>query len=159
LAGLHSEALRWLVCLLQCTFAALIIRPLKPQSAATPNAGVYDWWAGAGMGGLSAGAGIGGGTLLNPYLMMTGEDPRRAIGTSSAVGVFVGLATGIGFLTHHEVLTPILNGMGTLAVIAVTGIVLARQGVLLGQHVPVLTLKRMLAVVIMLSCTYLAIQG
>ncbi|ROP90955.1 putative membrane protein YfcA [Stella humosa] len=50
-----------------------------------------------GIGGFSAIMGIGGGTLAVPLLTLFNYPIRRAIGTSSAVGLIVGIPGAIGF--------------------------------------------------------------
>lgn len=50
-----------------------------------------------GIGGFSALMGIGGGTLAVPLLTLFNYPIRRAIGTSSAVGLIVGIPGAIGF--------------------------------------------------------------
>ena len=51
-----------------------------------------------GIGGFSAIMGIGGGTLAVPLLTLFNYPIRRAIGTSSAVGLIVGIPGAIGFI-------------------------------------------------------------
>jgi uncharacterized membrane protein YfcA len=48
-------------------------------------------------GGIAALAGIGGSTLFTPYFKATGMEPRRAVGTSAALGLPVSLAGAIGY--------------------------------------------------------------
>lgn len=54
-------------------------------------------WAGLGVisGGISALMGIGGGTVCVPILSLLGYDIRRAVGTSAAIGVIIGLPGAI----------------------------------------------------------------
>ena len=53
--------------------------------------------AGAGIGALSAVVGIGGGSMTVPLLVWRGVVPVRAVGTSSACGVAIGLASALGY--------------------------------------------------------------
>lgn len=48
-------------------------------------------------GGIAAMAGIAGGTLFTPYFAATGMEPRRAVGTSAAVGLPVSLAGAMAY--------------------------------------------------------------
>jgi uncharacterized protein len=48
-------------------------------------------------GGIAAMAGIGGSTLFTPYFKATGMEPKRAVGTSAALGLPVSLAGAIGY--------------------------------------------------------------
>ena len=56
--------------------------------------------AGVGIGAMSAVVGIGGGSMTVPLLVWRGAKPVRAVGTSSACGIFIGLAAGIGYALH-----------------------------------------------------------
>ncbi len=53
--------------------------------------------AGTGIGALSAVVGIGGGSMTVPLLVWLGVKPVRAVGTSSACGVAIGLAAAAGY--------------------------------------------------------------
>lgn len=56
--------------------------------------------AGTGIGAVSAIVGIGGGSMTVPLLVWRGVSPVRAVGTSSACGVAIGLASAIGYALH-----------------------------------------------------------
>ena len=56
--------------------------------------------AGTGIGALSAIVGIGGGSMTVPLLVWRGVAPVRAVGTSSACGVAIGLASAFGYALH-----------------------------------------------------------
>ncbi|HUH90293.1 MAG TPA: sulfite exporter TauE/SafE family protein [Lysobacter sp.] len=56
--------------------------------------------AGGGIGALSAVVGIGGGSMTVPLLVWHGVTPVRAVGTSSACGVAIGLASALGYALH-----------------------------------------------------------
>lgn len=64
-----------------------------PGTAAAPLLGL----AGAGIGAVSALVGIGGGSLTVPLLVWLGAPPVRAVGTSSACGVAIGVSSAIGY--------------------------------------------------------------
>jgi len=53
--------------------------------------------AGGGIGVVSAIVGIGGGSLTVPLLIWLGTQPVRAVGTSSACGVLIGIASAAGY--------------------------------------------------------------
>ena len=81
-------------------------------------------WAASGLfaGGVSALMGIGGGTVCVPLLSYLGYDIRRAVGTSSALGLVIGLpatlvyvVTGLG----AEGLPPFSLGYVNLVAVAV----------------------------------------
>ena len=62
--------------------------------------------AGLGIGGVSSLVGIGGGTLSVPFLVRHNVDMRRAVGTSSSIGIAIAVAGCLGYVT---------NGWGTEA--------------------------------------------
>lgn len=74
-------------------------RPERPQA---PTGWVYTA-AGAFVGGLSALVGIGGGSMTVPLLVWRGVQPVRAVGTSSACGVAIALASAAGYAAHGPV--------------------------------------------------------
>ena len=67
-----------------------IVRRIAGQAAALDVFSVA-------FGGIAAMAGIGGGTLFTPYFVASGMEPRRAVGTSVAIGVPVSLAGAFAY--------------------------------------------------------------
>ncbi|AXK73463.1 sulfite exporter TauE/SafE family protein [Lysobacter sp. TY2-98] len=57
--------------------------------------------AGAVIGMVSALVGIGGGSMTVPLLVARGVAPVRAVGTSSACGVAIGLGSALGYMLHR----------------------------------------------------------
>lgn len=53
--------------------------------------------AGTGIGAVSAVVGIGGGSMTVPLLVWRGVAPVRAVGTSSACGVAIGIGSALGY--------------------------------------------------------------
>jgi uncharacterized protein len=117
--------------------------------------------AGAGLatGALSSWVGIGGGTIVVPFLTSTGETVKRAIGISSAVGVPVAVFASLGFAWSAwrlGVSTP--GHWGFIDLEALVGIVPASLvgsylGVRLGTVVSAPALKKIFAVILLLSVT------
>jgi uncharacterized membrane protein YfcA len=60
------------------------------------------WMSAAGsvVGAVSAVVGIGGGSMTVPLLVARGVQPVRAVGTSSACGVAIGIASAAGYALH-----------------------------------------------------------
>jgi uncharacterized membrane protein YfcA len=56
--------------------------------------------AGLGIDAVSAVVGIGGGSMTVPLLVWRGIAPVRAVGTSSACGVAIGVASAVGYALH-----------------------------------------------------------
>ncbi len=109
-------------------------------------------WAGLGIGALSSFAGIGGGSFIVPFLYHRGFEMKRAIGTSSACGVLLGLAATISFMlsglsvnnlpsyTVGYVYLPAFLG------IVVASIITSKMGANLAHRLPVNILKKAFAV-------------
>ncbi|WP_136637653.1 sulfite exporter TauE/SafE family protein [Pseudooceanicola onchidii] len=101
-------------------------------------------WAGFGVfaGTVSSMMGIGGGTVCVPLLNFLGYDIRKAVGTSAAIGLVIGLpATVVYVLTGLGVdgLPPFSLGYVNLvaaAVIIPLTTVFARVGVLIAHAIP-----------------------
>lgn len=95
--------LRWIVagyCFLAA--AQLLFGGTRAQdgAGATVPRGVPMTAAGLGIGAISAVVGIGGGSMTVPLLVWRGVVPVRAVGTSSACGVAIGLASALGYALH-----------------------------------------------------------
>ena len=97
---LTGDTLRWCVagfCYLaaaQLAFGGPRGGGGRPDAPATPGLTV----AGIGIGAVSAVVGIGGGSLTVPLLVWLGVAPVRAVGTSSACGVAIALASAAGYI-------------------------------------------------------------
>jgi uncharacterized protein len=118
--------------------------------------------AGLGIGAVSAVVGIGGGSMTVPLLVWRGVAPVRAVGTSSACGVAIGLASAVGYalhapagaLPHHAVgyvYLPAAIGVAAASVFA------APYGTRLAHYLQGDTLKRVFAAFLVLVGTSLAL--
>ena len=111
---------------------------------------------GVGIGGVSALVAIGGGSLTVPFMTWCNVKPHNAIGTSAAIGLPISIAGTLGYL---------VNGWGypglpagTIGFIYVPGLVMvtlvstlvAPLGAKLAHRLPVATLKRVFAGVLIL---------
>ena len=98
-SALASDTLRWCVagvCLLAGSQLAFgTPRAAQQRSDAPRSPGLAA--AGLGIGGLSAVVGIGGGSMTVPLLVWLGVPPVRAVGTSSACGVAIALASASSY--------------------------------------------------------------
>jgi uncharacterized membrane protein YfcA len=98
--ALAGETLRWIVagfCFLaaaQLAFGQVRGRGERADAPASPGLSL----AGVGIGATSAVVGIGGGSLTVPLLVWLGVAPVRAVGTSSACGVAIGLASATAYI-------------------------------------------------------------
>lgn len=151
-SGLHSDTLRGCVavfCLLagsQLAFGtprAAQERGDAPRSPALAAAGV-------GIGGLSAIVGIGGGSLTVPMLVWLGVPPVRAVGTSSACGVAIALASATSYAWLSPPAPNLPGSLGYVHLpaalgIAVASVVMAPLGTRLAHHLSGPALKRVFA--------------
>jgi uncharacterized protein len=116
---------------------------------------------GAGLvtGALSSWVGIGGGTIVVPFLTSTGEPIKKAIAISSAVGVAVAVFASLGFAWNAWSLQVSAPGrLGFINVHALMGIVPASLlgsslGIRLGTRLKAPLLKKIFAVVLLLGVT------
>ena len=69
-------------------------RKARGDAARVPHGPGYTL-AGGGIGIVSAIVGIGGGSLTVPLLVWRGVAPVRAVGTSSACGIFIGRGSAL----------------------------------------------------------------
>lgn len=98
---IDGDVLRWIVaayCLLaaaQLTFGGT--RAGAATASEPAPRGVPMTVAGVGIGAVSAVVGIGGGSMTVPLLVWRGVVPVRAVGTSSACGVAIGIASAVGY--------------------------------------------------------------
>lgn len=97
--GLDGRVLRYVVAA-YCFIAALqlLFGQPRPRSEAQGDPrGPGMTAAGVGIGGVSAVVGIGGGSMTVPLLVWLGVSPVRAVGTSSACGVAIAVASAAGY--------------------------------------------------------------
>lgn len=99
--GLAGDVLRWFV-VAYCVIAALQLILGQPAAGASGRSPI-GWLvalAATGIGAVSSLVGIGGGSMTVPLLIWRGVTPVRAVGTSSACGVAIGLAAAVGYASH-----------------------------------------------------------
>lgn len=111
--------------------------------------------AGGIIGAVSALVGIGGGSLTVPFLHASGVDMRHAVASSSACGLPIALAGALGFAwtgwsepglppgSTGYVYWPAFGG------IALTSVLLAPVGARLAHSLPVRTLQRVFALLLL----------
>lgn len=81
--------------------------------------------AATGIGAVSAVVGIGGGSMTVPLLIWRGVAPVRAVGTSSACGIFIALAAASGFALQAPVGSVADHSIGYVYLPAAIGVALA----------------------------------
>ena len=106
--------------------------------------------AGVGIGAVSAVVGIGGGSMTVPLLVWRGIAPVRAVGTSSACGVAIGLASAVGYALHAPAGALPAYAVGYVYLPAAIGVAMASVltapvGMRLAHRLDGRTLKRVFA--------------
>ncbi|MFZ5656380.1 MAG: sulfite exporter TauE/SafE family protein, partial [Pseudomonadota bacterium] len=98
---IDDDVLRWLVAA-YCLVAAaqLMLSKARERGEGIVPRGPGMTAAGVGIGAVSAIVGIGGGSMTVPLLVWRGVAPVRAVGTSSACGVAIGLGSALGYALH-----------------------------------------------------------
>lgn len=126
--ALDGASLRWIVCG-YCLLAAWQIGFGGTRGGADGGEAVPRGWpmsmAGGGIGALSAVVGIGGGSMTVPLLVWCGVRPVRAVGTSSACGVVIGLASAVGYALHAPAGALPQHGIGYVYLPAAVGVAAA----------------------------------
>lgn len=155
---LDGDVLRWLVagyCLLAAAQMAFGGQRTGVDAATFVPRGPGYVAAGAGIGAVSALVGIGGGSMTVPLLVWRGVAPVRAVGTSSACGVAIGLSTALGYglKAPADALPAMAMGYVYLPAalgVAVASILVAPLGAQLAHAIGGTTLKRLFALFLLL---------
>ncbi|MEO6102527.1 MAG: sulfite exporter TauE/SafE family protein [Pseudoxanthomonas sp.] len=152
---LDDQVLRWFVAV-YCLLAAAQMLFTKAREAQTgiavaAPAGLPMTAAGMGIGALSAVVGIGGGSMTVPLLVWRGVAPVRAVGTSSACGVAIGLASALGYALHAPAGALPQYSIGYVYLPAAIGVAMASvlaapYGTRLAHRLSGLALKRVFAI-------------
>lgn len=113
---------------------------------------------GAGIGGVSALVAIGGGSLSVPFMTWCNVRVQHAIGTSAAIGLPIALAGTVGYLVNGwggagmPALSLGFVYLPALVLVSAVSMVTAPLGARLAHRLPVATLKRVFAGVLLLLC-------
>ncbi|TNJ35746.1 sulfite exporter TauE/SafE family protein [Arenimonas terrae] len=133
-------------------------RPDAPKGAAYSASGVF-------VGAISALVGIGGGSMTVPLLVWRGVRPVRAVGTSSACGVAIALASAAGYAAHGPVNGDLPPGswgyvfVPAAVAIALASVLTAPLGTRLAHRLSGEALRRVFAVFLVLVGTSLLWAG
>ncbi len=122
--------------------------------------------AGVGIGTVSAIVGIGGGSLTVPLLVGMGTKPVRAVATSAAAGLVIGLASAISYmLALRAPAQPLPPGslgyvyLPAAAATAVASMITAQFGVRMAHRLSGPALKRVFAVFLLVVGVLIAAGG
>jgi uncharacterized membrane protein YfcA len=137
-------------------YMALRMLSPKPTKASRQMPGAAGQAAmGAGIGFASALLGAGGAFLSVPFMTRCNVPPRHAVGTSSALGFPIALASTVGYVASGWQLPPSLPGsfgylyLPGLFIVALASTTLAPVGARTAQRIDMVVLKRFFAVMLM----------
>ncbi len=161
---LSGEFLRGFVAI-YCLIAAAQLsldwpRPRSEAAVAPQGAGLS--FAGVFIGAVAALVGIGGGSMTVPLLVWRGVAPVRAVGTSSACGIGIGLASAAGYATLLPTVPMPAGSLGYVFLpaaigIALTSMLAAPYGTRLAHRLSGKALKRVFAAFLLAVALSLAI--
>jgi uncharacterized membrane protein YfcA len=131
----------------------LNVRP-KPSRELPGRAGMFG--VGAFIGGISALVAIGGGSLSVPFMTWCNVKMHNAIGTSAAIGLPIALAGSVGYMITGYAVVDLPRGsfgfiyLPALAACVLTSMLVAPWGAKAAHRLPVATLKKVFAAVLVL---------
>ena len=112
--------------------------------------------AGLAIGAVSSVVGIGGGSMTVPLLAWRGMAPVRAVGTSSACGIFIGLGSALGYALQAPAgALPLAGAVGYVYLpaaiaVAMASVLAAPFGTRLAHALSGTAMKRVFAVFLLL---------
>lgn len=131
---------------------------IKPKPARELPGFVGMSAAGLGIGGVSALVAIGGGSLSVPFMTWCNVKMQNAIGTSAAIGLPIAVSGTLGYLVNGwgaEGVPPLTLGyiyLPALVLVAAVSMLFAPLGARLAHRLPVATLKKVFAGVLIVLC-------
>lgn len=153
---LAGSALRIFFGLFELFVAAQLAFGLKPRPSRTLPSTPVMTATGAGIGGLSAVLGIGGGTMTVPFLIWCNIGIREAVATSAACGLPITVAGTVGHILAG-LDAPALPAGSTgyvywpaVALTAAASVFFAPLGARVAHRIAVASLRRIFAVVVAL---------
>jgi uncharacterized membrane protein YfcA len=111
---------------------------------------------GSGIGAISALVSIGGGSLTVPYLVSKNIDIKKAIGTSAAIGLPISISGALGYIINGWDNTSMDNYtlgyvyLPAVLYISITSFIFAPLGAKLVHVLPVQTLKKIFALLLII---------
>ncbi|WP_240703463.1 sulfite exporter TauE/SafE family protein [Thermomonas aquatica] len=156
--GLDGDVLRWCVasyCFIVAAQMLLSRAQAGGDARLVPRGPGYSI-AGALIGALSALVGIGGGSMTVPLLVWRGVTPVRAVGTSSACGIFIGIGSALGYALQAPAgALPLAFSAGYVYLpaalgVAAASVLAAPYGTRLAHAISGLALKRVFALFMLL---------
>ncbi|MCX7896904.1 MAG: sulfite exporter TauE/SafE family protein [Rhodocyclaceae bacterium] len=136
--------------------AVQMLRNVKPKPSRQLPGPLGMFLVGSGIGAISALAAIGGGSLSVPFMTWCNVKMHQAIGTSAAIGLPIALSGTAGYLVGGLSATTLpAMTLGYIHLPALAGCVMASMlvapwGARVAHRLPVATLKKIFAFVILL---------
>ncbi len=120
--------------------------------------------AGVGIGAVSAVVGIGGGSMTVPLLVWRGVAPVRAVGTSSACGIAIGIGSALGYALNAPAGALPSHAVGYVYLpaaigVAVASVLAAPYGTRLAHAISGTALKRVFAIFLVVMGSSLLFGG
>lgn len=153
-AHVPARPLALFFTLFVCFVAVQMVLAIKPAPARVLPGAIGLLSVGAGIGAVSSLVAIGGGALTVPFLSWCNVRLPKAIGTSAAVGFPIALGGTLGYIHNgsgHAGLPPWSLGfvyVPALFWLALASMLVAPLGARLAHRLPVVTLKRVFACVL-----------
>ena len=164
-AALPGDVLRIIFALFLLTLAVRMALALEPAPGRIMPRRSIVAVAGLAIGILSSLVGIGGGSLVVPFLASVGMAMRNAVGTSAAAGVTIAVAGTVGFIvagTGDDALPPLSTGYiywPAVGGIAFASVLLAPLGARVATRLPAVWLRRGFAVFLVIVGLRLLLMG
>lgn len=166
---LSARTLRWVIAAF-CAFMAWRMAYGRTKVRADDAGRVprSPWLlpVGAGIGTLSAVAGIGGGSMTVPLLVSLGAKPVRAVGTSAACGLTIAIASALSYaLAVRPPPQPLPWGavgylyLPAAAVVTLASMTLAPLGARAAHAISAVALRRVFAVFLLVVGVVIAAGG
>lgn len=131
---------------------------IKPKPSRGLPGAVGMGMAGLGIGGVSALVAIGGGSMSVPFMTWCNVKVQHAIGTSAAIGLPIAVAGTVGYLVNGWAVTatpPFSLGyiyLPALVLVSLPSILTAPLGARMAHRLPVATLRKIFAGVLVVLC-------
>ena len=161
-ARLPSYGLKWFFVVFALVVAAQMLSGYKPKPGRTLPGVAGTSAAGGVIGVISSFVGIGGGSLSVPFLTWCNVAMQRAVGTSAALGFPIAMAGFAGYAVNGLGATQLPPGslgyiyLPALAAIVLASVLTAPLGAALAHRLPVPTLKKCFAaLLILIACRML----
>lgn len=152
--AMNASSLRIFFGVFELLVAAQMALNIKPAAHRTLPTGLGVASAGSGIGVISAIVGIGGGTLTVPFLVWCNTNMHKAVATSAACGLPIAVTGAVAYVFTglNEANLP-EGAIGyiywpALIGIVVTSILFAPLGARLAHRLPIVTLKKIFAVLL-----------